>query len=165
MTDSSNGLRNRREFIQGALAGATLAVLPINAFSAANPDMQAVLAQVPKMHDENLKHLQEWIALPSIAAQDLNYPQGPEYMAKLAREAGFGNVEIIPTSGKPGVFGVLDAGAPTTVGIYFMYDVKHFDPTEWSSPPLEGRLVEKKGWAKCAWAVAQSIRKARRRPA
>jgi hypothetical protein len=28
----------------------------------------AVLAQVPKMHAENLKRLQEWIALPSIAA-------------------------------------------------------------------------------------------------
>ena len=115
MTDSANGLRNRREFIQGALAGATLAVLPINAFSAGNPDMESVLSQVPKMHDENVKHLQEWIALPSIAAQDMNYPQGPEYMAKLAGEAGFENVEIIPTSGKPGVFGILNAGAPKTV--------------------------------------------------
>ena len=92
--------------------------------------------------------MQEWIALPSIAAQDLNYPQGPEYMAKLAREAGFENVEIIPTSGKPGVFGILNSGAPTTVGIYFMYDVKHFDPAEWSSPPLEGRLVDKPGLGK-----------------
>ena len=144
----SNQPFNRRDFIQGALAGVTLAALPINAFSAGSPDMQSVLAQVPKMHDENLKHLQEWIALPSIAAQDLNYPQGPEYMAKLAREAGFENVEIIPTAGKPGVFGTLNAGAPTTVGIYFMYDVKHFDPAEWSSPPLEGRLVDKPGLGK-----------------
>lgn len=146
MTDSDHKPFNRREFIQGALAGAALAALPISAVAAAeNPDMQAVLSQVPKMHDENVKHLQEWIALPSIAAQDLNYPQGPEYMAKLAREAGFANVEIITTSGKPGVFGALDAGAPTTVGLYFMYDVKHFDPAEWSSPPLEGRIVDKEG--------------------
>ena len=148
MTESSNRLFNRREFIQGALAGATLAALPIPAFSAANPDMQAVLAQVPKMHDENVKQLQEWIALPSIAAENRNYPQGPEYMAKLAREAGFSNVEIMPTSGKPGVFGMLDAGAPTTVGIYFMYDVKQFDPAEWSSPPLEGKIVDKEGFGK-----------------
>ncbi len=88
--------------------------LPIPALAADNPDMQAVLSQVPKMHDENVKHLQEWIALPSIAAENRNYPQGPEYMAKLAREAGFTNVEIVPTSGKPGVFGMIDAGAPTT---------------------------------------------------
>jgi acetylornithine deacetylase/succinyl-diaminopimelate desuccinylase-like protein len=31
------------------------------------------------------------------------------------------------------------------VGIYFMYDVKQFVPEEWSSPPLEGRLVQKPG--------------------
>ncbi|HVO78962.1 MAG TPA: M20/M25/M40 family metallo-hydrolase, partial [Candidatus Bathyarchaeia archaeon] len=127
------------------MAAASVAALPIEAFSFDTTGMESVLAQVTKMHDENVKHLQEWIALPSIAAQDLNYPQGPEYMAKLAREAGFGNVEIIPTSGKPGVFGLLDAGAPTTVGLYFMYDVKHFDPAEWSSPPLEGKIVEKEG--------------------
>ena len=29
--------------------------------------------------------------------------------------------------------------------IYFMYDVKQFVPEEWSSPPLEGRLVQKEG--------------------
>jgi hypothetical protein len=26
-----------------------------------------------------------------------------------------------------------------------MYDVKQFDPAEWSSPPLEGRLVDRPG--------------------
>ena len=110
--------------------------------------MQAVLAQVPKMHDDNVKRLQEWIALPSIAAENRNFPQGPDYMAKLAREAGFTDVEIIPTSGKAGVYGVINAGAPTTVGIYFMYDVKQYDPSEWSSPPLEGKIVDKEGLGK-----------------
>jgi len=139
---------NRREFLHGALAGVTLASLPIEIFAAPNSDMQAVLSEVPKMHDDNLKRLQEWIALPSVAAMDMNYPQGPDYMAKLAREAGFENVEIIPTTGKPGVFGILDAAAATWVGIYFMYDVKHFDPTEWSSPPLAAKLVDKPGLGK-----------------
>ena len=46
--------------------------------------------------------------------------------------------KIIPTDGVPGVFATLDAGAPDTLGIYFMYDVKQYDPAEWSSPPLEG---------------------------
>jgi acetylornithine deacetylase/succinyl-diaminopimelate desuccinylase-like protein len=31
------------------------------------------------------------------------------------------------------------------LAIYFMYDVKQFVPAEWSSPPLEGRLVHKDG--------------------
>jgi acetylornithine deacetylase/succinyl-diaminopimelate desuccinylase-like protein len=143
LTDSSHNAFNRREFIHGALAGAALAALPISASSSDDPGLRSVLSQIPKMHDENVKRLQGWIALPSIAAENRNYPQGPDYMARLARDAGFANVEILPTSGKPGVFGILDAGAATTVGIYFMYDVKQFDPSEWSSPPLEGRIVDK----------------------
>jgi len=69
-------------------------------------------------------------------------------MAKLAREAGFQKVDIVDTDGKPGVFATLDAGAAKTVGLYFMYDVKQFDPAEWSSPPLEARLVDKPGLGK-----------------
>jgi acetylornithine deacetylase/succinyl-diaminopimelate desuccinylase-like protein len=145
LTDSSHNAFSRREFLHGALAGAALAALPISASSSDDPGLQSVLSQIPKMHDENVKRLQNWIALPSIAAENRNYPQGPDYMAQLARDAGFANVEIVPTSGKPGVFGTLDAGAATTVGIYFMYDVKQFDPSEWSSPPLEGRIVDKEG--------------------
>src|ERR1700678_1413005 len=145
LTDSSHNAFSRRDFIQGALAGAAFAALPISAFCEERSDIQSVLSQIPKMHDENVKRLQDWIALPSIAAENRNYPQGPEYMAQLARDPGFAKVEIVPTSGKPGVFGILDAGAATTVGIYFMYDVKQFDPSEWSSPPLEGRIVDKEG--------------------
>jgi len=145
LTEASHNAFNRREFIHGALAGAAFAALPISAFSSDDPGLQSVLKLIPKMHDENVKRLQDWIALPSIAAENRNYPQGPDYMAQLARDAGFANVEIVPTSGKPGVFGTLDAGATTTVGIYFMYDVKQFDPSEWSSPPLEGRIVDKEG--------------------
>jgi len=66
-------------------------------------------------------------------------------MARLAGDAGFTGVTLIPTSGKPGVFGKIDSGARTTMAVYFMYDVKQFDPAEWSSPPLEGRLVHKEG--------------------
>jgi len=66
-------------------------------------------------------------------------------MAQLAQDAGFTGVKLIPTAGKPGVFGRIDAGARTTMAIYFMYDVKQFVPEEWSSPPLEGRLVQKAG--------------------
>ena len=71
MADSNPSYSNRREFIQGALAGAALASLPVSVFGADNSDMQAVLAQVRKMHDDNVKRLQEWIALPSIAAENL----------------------------------------------------------------------------------------------
>jgi acetylornithine deacetylase/succinyl-diaminopimelate desuccinylase-like protein len=139
---------NRREFVQGAVAGAALAATPGTGFAAYagdDADKQAVLQQIPKMHAENVKRLQDWIALPSIAAENRNFPQGPEHMATLARDAGFTDVRLVPTSGKPGVFGKIDAGAKTTVGIYFMYDVKQFVPEEWSSPPLEAKLVPMEG--------------------
>ena len=134
--------------MQGSLSVAAIASLPTAAhavLSGRSADKAAVLAQIPKMHAANIKRLQDWIALPSIAAENRNFPQGPEYMAQLARDAGFTGVKILPTSGKPGVFGKIDAGAHTTMAIYFMYDVKQFVPEEWSSPPLEGRLVEKEG--------------------
>jgi acetylornithine deacetylase/succinyl-diaminopimelate desuccinylase-like protein len=139
---------SRREFVQGTVSGLVLAAAPAEVLAAGgerDAERAAVLAQVPKMHAENLKRLQEWIALPSIAAENRNFPQGPDYMAKLAQDAGFTGVKLVPTSGKPGVFGKIDAGARTTMAIYFMYDVKQFVPEEWSSPPLEGRLVQKPG--------------------
>ena len=148
MTDSNDKNVSRREFVHGAVAGAVMAAAPAAVFGASGAhagDKAAVMAQIPGMHADNLKRLQDWIALPSIAAENRNYPQGAEYMAKLAKDAGFTDVKIIPTSGKPGVFGRLDAGAKTTVAVYFMYDVKQFVPAEWSSPPLEARLVEKPG--------------------
>ncbi len=148
MSEQSESGVSRRAFVQGAFGGAALAAAPAAVWAAqAAPaaGKAAVLAQIPGLHAANLERLQDWIAVPSIAAEGRNYPEGPEYVARLAREAGFTGVTLIPTSGKPGVFGRLEVGARTTVGVYFMYDVKQFVPEEWSSPPLEARLVSKEG--------------------
>jgi len=148
MSKRSNCGFSRRDFVQAAGSGLALAAAPglvLAGQGSAQADKAAVLEQIPRMHEANLKRLQQWIALPSIAAENRNYPQGPQYMAQLAWDAGFTGVEILPTSGKPGVFGRIDAGARTTLGIYFMYDVKQFVPEEWSSAPLEARLVHKEG--------------------
>ncbi len=127
---------------------AFLIALPLAVCSAASGDIDQIKGEIAKEHDANVKRLQDWIALPSIAAEDLNYPAGAEYMAKLAKDAGFQQATVLTTDGKPGVFAMLDAGAPKTVGLYFMYDVKQFDPKEWTSPPLEARLVDKPGLGK-----------------
>ncbi len=129
------------------LVAASLLLAPMLTL-AASPDMKAIEAVVIENHDASIKGLQEWIALPSIAAEDLNASEGAQYMARLARDAGFQRVEILQTDGKPGVFATLDAGAKKTVGLYFMYDVKQFDPAEWSSPPLEAKLVDRPGLGK-----------------
>jgi len=137
----------RRDFLHTSLAGAAGLALGADGLPAA-ADRDAVVAEIAKQHDATITMLRDWIALPSIAAENLNYPQGAEYMAKLARDAGFGNVSVIPTKGKPGVFATIDNAAATTLAFYFMYDVKQFDPAEWSAPPLEGRIVDRPGVGK-----------------
>ena len=102
-----------------------------------------IKAEITKRHDEAVKRLHDWIAQVSIAAENRGYPDGAEYMAKLARDAGFQKADVITTDGKPGVFATLDAGAPKTVGLYFMYDVKQFDPAEWTSSPTDAQIVDK----------------------
>src|SRR5437764_2769413 len=109
----------------------------------AESDLGTIKAEITKRHHEAVRRLQDWIGQVSIAAEDRGYPEGAEYMAKLARDAGFQQATVLNTDGKPGVFATRDAGAPKTVGLYFMYDVKQFDPTEWTSPPTEARLVDK----------------------
>src|SRR5437870_2118792 len=111
-------------------------------FSAEN-DLAGIKSEITKRHDEAVKRLQDWIAQVSIAAENRGYPEGAEYMAKLARDAGFQRADVITTDGKPGVFAMLDAGAPKTVGLYFMYDVKQFDPAEWTSSPTDAQIVDK----------------------
>src|SRR5437879_11518221 len=66
-------------------------------------------------------------------------------MMRLRRDAGCNQVTKFPTDLHPGVFGTLDAGAPTTLAVYIMYDVKQVDPSEWSSPAFTPTLVEKPG--------------------
>src|SRR3979490_815793 len=148
MADASNLSLSRREFVQRTVSSAARAGAPAAVLAAAagrNTDKAAVLAQIPTMHAANVKRLQDWIGLPSIAAANRTFPQGPQQRETLAAGAGFREVKLRPPAGKRGVFGKIDAGARTTMAIYFMYDVKQFVPEEWSSPPLEARLVEKPG--------------------
>ena len=125
-----------------------LAMIATHGTRAAEADFADVKAQIAQQHDRAVKRLQDWIRRPAIAAENRGYPEGADTMAQLLREAGFQEISRIETDGKPGVFATLDAGAPKTVGVYFMYDVKQFDPKEWSSPPLDAALVERPGLGK-----------------
>src|SRR6202030_84029 len=71
--------------------------------------------------------------------------EGCELTMQMLRDAGFAQVTKVPTDGQPGIFATHDAGAPKTLGLYFMYDVKQVDPAEWSSPPWDAALVDKPG--------------------
>jgi acetylornithine deacetylase/succinyl-diaminopimelate desuccinylase-like protein len=114
-------------------------------YAAENDDIKS---EITKRHDEAVTRLHDWIAQISIAAENRGYPEGTDYMINLLKDAGFQQATKVDTDGKPGVFATLDAGAPKTVGIYFMYDVKQFDPSEWSSSPTNAAIVDKPGLGK-----------------
>jgi acetylornithine deacetylase/succinyl-diaminopimelate desuccinylase-like protein len=141
-----DGTRSRRVFLEAAAASAAALALPRRA-GAAEP-REAIAAEIQKRSAESLARLQDWIREPAIAAENRNMEAGCQTMARLAREAGFENAARVPTAGHPSVFGTLDAGAPRTLGVYFMYDVKQADPAEWTSPPFEARMVDKPGFGR-----------------
>ncbi|TMB25228.1 MAG: M20/M25/M40 family metallo-hydrolase [Deltaproteobacteria bacterium] len=135
---------SRRSVLEGALAGAASLALP----SLARAELAPVYEQIARNHEQSVRRIQQWIHQPSIAAENVGGEEGVQLMIELLRDAGFQRADRVDTDGKPGVFALLDAGAPKTFGLYFMYDVKQVDPSEWSSPPWEGRLVDKPGLGK-----------------
>ena len=143
-------LADRRQVLRGAaLLGAGAALLPTARLSAKPlAPLDRLRPAVEAGREASIARLREWIALPSIAAEDRNMAEGAAHMARLATDAGFTDVAVVPTEGHPGVFGVMANGAPRTLALYFMYDVKQFDPAEWSSPPVEGRMVDRPGWGR-----------------
>jgi acetylornithine deacetylase/succinyl-diaminopimelate desuccinylase-like protein len=166
----------RRGLVAGAAALAPLALA--SEARAATPNRRAIQRVVERQKDQTVAAIQDWIRNPTIAAEGLNVDGGAEYMAQLARESGFQHVEIVPTDGVPGVFATLDVGAPKTLGVYFMYDVKQFTPSEWRSPPLDAAIVDhptgrvimgrgavnQKGPEMAFLAALHALREAGRRP-
>jgi acetylornithine deacetylase/succinyl-diaminopimelate desuccinylase-like protein len=125
-----------------ALVACVAAGIAVRADEAA---LAALKQQIAIDHPKNVQRLRDWIARPAVAAENRGFPEGADYLIGLLKDVGFQRAVRIDTDGKPGVFATLDAGAPRTVGVYFMYDVKQFDPKEWTSPPLEGALVDRPG--------------------
>jgi acetylornithine deacetylase/succinyl-diaminopimelate desuccinylase-like protein len=138
---------NRRNFLRTAAAGAAALSLP-EILEAQPDDVAPIWREIERRHQENLERFQHWVRQPSIAAENRGMEEGCALTMSMVRDAGFQNVARVPTDGHPGIFATLDAGAPTTVGVYWMYDVKQVDPAEWSSPPFDARLVDQPGLGK-----------------
>src|ERR1700735_2393445 len=138
---------NRRLFVQSTAAAAAL-ISARRARALEDADLKPLEAEIARRHDEAVQRLKTWIRHPAIAAENRGMDAGCDLMMSMLKDAGFGEVKKVSTDGHPGVFATLDAGAPKTVGTYFMYDVKQADPSEWTSPPFEARIVDKPGFGK-----------------
>jgi acetylornithine deacetylase/succinyl-diaminopimelate desuccinylase-like protein len=174
MTQDANA-PSRRGLMQGA---ALIAAMTPAIADAATPNRGALQRVVDSQKDQTVAMIQDWIRNPSIAAENRSMQQGAEYMQRLARDAGFTHTEIVQTDGHPGVYATWDVGAPKTLGVYFMYDVKQFNESEWSSPPLEAAIVDRpqgrvimgrgavnqKGPEACFLAALHALRAAGRTP-
>ena len=137
------------KYLIGGMSALLLSATSIPAFAAPNdPGRAKVAAAIRADHDAAVERLRQWIKLPTIANMGMNHAEGAEHMRKLALDAGFQQARIVQTDGVDGVFATLDAGAKDTLAVYFMYDVKHYEPSEWNSPPLEGRMVDRPGLGK-----------------
>jgi acetylornithine deacetylase/succinyl-diaminopimelate desuccinylase-like protein len=141
-------MSDRRSFLQTTAGAAAALALPNWTHAAAAADLEPIVSEIDKRHDESLKRLQTWIHQPSIAAENRGMNEGCQLTMQMLSDAGFSQVTKVPTDGQPGIFATLDAGAPKTLGLYFMYDVKQVDPSEWSSPPWDAALVDKPGLGK-----------------
>jgi acetylornithine deacetylase/succinyl-diaminopimelate desuccinylase-like protein len=141
---------SRRDFVSGTLVtGATL-LAASHARGAA--DRNPVYKEIEKQHDESVARLQQWLRQGAIAAENKGMQEGCDMMRRLALDAGFQHAECIQTKGHPGMFATLDAGARKTLALYFMYDVKQADPSEWTSPPWEARLLDMPKFGKVVMA-------------
>src|SRR5436189_315310 len=142
----SSTMNRRKFFLSTASAG--VASVMSRKLGAEDPEFAPITAEIRKRHNEAVQILQAWIRQPSIAAENRGVNEGCELTMRMLREAGFGAVTKVPTEGQPGILPPLAAGAPRTLGLYFMYDVKQADPAEWTSPPWAAALVDKPGLGK-----------------
>jgi acetylornithine deacetylase/succinyl-diaminopimelate desuccinylase-like protein len=102
----------------------------------------AVYSHIDANLAAHVANLQRWVRQRSVSAQN----DGIQDMAALLRDdlrkIGFREVELVPTKGHPGVFGFYDAGAPTTLVVYMMYDVQPVEPEGWRVNPFAGDIVD-----------------------
>jgi hypothetical protein len=97
MSESKVDQPKRRGLLMlAAAAGATLAMPRLvlaaagkGADSGFGGDLTRVRAAIEKQRAEAIKRLQNWIVLPSIAAENRNMKEGCQMMLDLLKEAGF----------------------------------------------------------------------------
>lgn len=115
--------------------------------------MDAVLQRIDAEREQAVAILEEFLRIPSISTdpdRKGDVQRAAEYLAGVFRNAGFGDVEILPTEGHPIVFAEwkADPSAPTLL-VYGHYDVQPIvDESEWTNAPFDPVIRDGKIWAR-----------------
>lgn len=121
---------------------ATTHAFDIGAIRPYDGDHADVYAHIDANLDSHVDEIRRWLRQPSISAQNVGVLEMAEMLRGDLERLGFGEAELVPTDGHPGVWGYYDAGADKTLVVYLMYDVQPINPDDWESPPFEARFVD-----------------------
>lgn len=108
-----------------------------------NAQLASALRFLTDQRDVFLENLKAFVRIPSISTESSAKPdllRAAEWLVQSLKNLGFQNVQMLPTSGNPVVYGELMNAGPEkpTVLIYGHYDVQPAEPLElWHSPAFE----------------------------
>jgi len=111
--------------------------------------MNYIKQYISSNEDRFLHELFALLKIPSISSEREHKDdmiKAAEYWRKVLKEAGAGQVMVIPTLGNPVVYGekIIQTSLPTVL-IYGHYDVMPVDPLElWESPPFKPEVRDGK---------------------
>ncbi len=103
-----------------------------------------------EQHLNQLKDLLRYPSISTLPEHKADVADCAQYIASMAEQIGFENVQVMPTAGHPVVYAdYLHASNQPTVLVYGHYDVQPVDPLSlWETPPFEPDIRDGKIYAR-----------------
>jgi acetylornithine deacetylase/succinyl-diaminopimelate desuccinylase-like protein len=102
--------------------------------------------------NDHVRKLQEFLRQPSVSAENYGVRDCAELLKTYFLDLGCKNARLIETGSFFVVYGQYDVHAEKTLLVYMMYDTQPFTDEQWTSPPLEARLIDIEPFGKCVVA-------------
>jgi len=116
--------------------------VPVTPERASSGEVARLRTYLESHRDRHLARLQTWLRQPSVSVDGEGVEACAHLLVELLRDAGFPQAELVPTPGYPGVWAAYDAGAPVTLAVYGMFDVRRAEPSAWRVHPFSAEVVE-----------------------
>ena len=119
--------------------------LPAVAVAQTNPASLAARAWRQQHERAIVDEFITLLSIPNIASDRENIQRNATAIAAMMEKRGISAKLVSVPGGNPVVFGeIRTPGATRTVGFYAHYDGQPLDPKEWTSPPFEPTLRDKR---------------------